>query len=175
MSDSNNLEVVRAKEVVQARKLVQATTEADGDGTALPISSVQRECLEFMQGGGSVTDAARFAGVGRSTVYRWMKNDSVFVAAMNEWQNEAEKNARSRLVAMTNRATMAVEMALSRDNPYIAMQLLRGLGVLRKSEPRHHDPDDVKRVMKLEEMRREVALLRDENQMLADVEEVTKQ
>jgi hypothetical protein len=127
-----------------------------------------------MQGGGSITDAARFAGVSRMTVYRWMKNDPVFVAAMNEWQNAAEQNARSRLVGMTNRAAMAVEMALSRDNPQIAMQLLRGLGVLRKLEPRHADPDDVKRVMKLEEMRREVALLRDENQMLADVEEVAK-
>jgi phage terminase small subunit len=171
-SSSNGSQVAKANEMVQATELVQSPAEVDADGTALPISPVQRQCMEYMQGGGSVTDAARFAGVSRSTVYRWMKNDPVFVAAMNEWKNEAVENARSRLVAMTNRAAMAVDLALSRDNPHIAMQLLKGLGVLQKSEPRYSDPDDVRRMMKVEDMRRQVEVLRDENQILVEMEEV---
>ena len=68
--------------------------------------------MELLVGGKSVAETARLAGVGRATVFRWLKNDSVFRAALNQWHDQIESGCQSRLLSLTDKAADAIEKAL---------------------------------------------------------------
>ena len=61
------------------------------------LQDKQRVAFESLRGGSSFAVAAERAGVGRVTVYRWVKSDANFRAAYNAWRQELAESAGSRL------------------------------------------------------------------------------
>ncbi len=53
------------------------------------LSTPQLQALEWLANGGSITDAAQFAGVTRSTLHRWLKEDPDFLTAYTDWRNQS--------------------------------------------------------------------------------------
>ena len=58
-----------------------------------------------------MAETGRLVGMGRTTLFRWLKRDADFRAAFNRWHAE-ESNCHSRLMTMTDKAMDAVEKSL---------------------------------------------------------------
>ena len=140
---------------------------------ALRLGPDQQTALESLLMGKSIAETARSAGVSRMAIYRWLKHDAEFRTAFNQWQDHLRESCRSRLQALTDKATDAVEKALEAGDARTALQLLKGLGMLKEHPPEPTDPMEVQSKLAAEEkrkdirMRREKARLMDE-EMLAD-------
>ncbi|MGA2232562.1 MAG: hypothetical protein ABSH22_16825, partial [Tepidisphaeraceae bacterium] len=122
------------------------------DLAALPAP--QRAALELILSGKSISEAARSSGVGRTTIYNWLRTDPVFQAAFNQWQDEMEKSCRARLLTFTDKAADAVYQAVENGDAKLAMQLLKGMGILSPAAPRLTDPDEIKQDADLDRKRR---------------------
>ncbi len=145
-------------------------TAKPATGRELAIESLaveQRAALELLLMGKSLTESAKSAGVARATVYRWIKSDPVFRARYNEWHDLLHESSRSRLLSLTDKATDAVEKALEAGDAKAALQLLKGMGMLREFAPGPTDPAEVKRMGELEKRRRKSAMERQERQVKA--------
>ena len=103
-------------------------------------------------------DAAQQAGVDRRTLHRWLHDDPHFAAAFNAWRRELLNSARARALAMTDTAMAAIHTAISKGDAYAALQLVRGLGVLKPPRPGPEDPRTVKRRRAVTSARRESRL-----------------
>ncbi len=66
------------------------------------LSPAQARAIEMLASGHTVATAAEAVGVGRTTIYRWLKGDAAFVAAFNAWQQDMLDTARGRLLALTD-------------------------------------------------------------------------
>src|SRR5947199_259800 len=102
---------------------------ASGPGADLPAA--QQEALAAIKAGLSFPKAAEAAGVGRTTIYRWVQSDPHFRAAYNVWQRETRESAHARLLKLTEKAAEVVEAAMGRSDEKTAVALLKHLGVLR--------------------------------------------
>jgi hypothetical protein len=132
------------------------------------LGAAQRAALELIFAGKSVAETAREAGVNRRTIHRWIKNDPVFAAAYNEWREEIEENCAARLAAMADKAAAAIEKALEAGDARSALQLLKGLGVLRPREKAATDAAEVEKRMKMETRKRKLELESEERDMERD-------
>ncbi|MGA2232391.1 MAG: hypothetical protein ABSH22_15970, partial [Tepidisphaeraceae bacterium] len=119
---------------------------------ALPAP--QRAALELLLNGKSIAETARTAGVCRATLYNWLRTDPVFQAAYNQWHDELEKSCRSRLMTLTDKAADAVAHAVEGGDAKVAMQLLKGMGLLSPAPARLTDPDELRQQADLDRKRR---------------------
>src|SRR5207244_3791667 len=76
------------------------------EARALALSPAQRTAIEKLTSGHTLVDSALAAGVNRTTLYRWLKNDATFLAAYNAWQQDAVATARGRMLGITDVAVM---------------------------------------------------------------------
>ena len=126
--------------------------------------------LALLQIGTTVADTARTTGVTRQTIYNWLRRDPVFQAAYNQWHDEMEKGAQSRLLMMTEKAMNALEKSLESGDARAALQLLKGLGMMRERAVGPTDPKEVKSAMELEDMRRKAKIERQTRMAQFDAE-----
>lgn len=96
--------------------------------TALP--SHQLAALKEIMAGRGPGLAAAAAGVHRGTLYRWMKEDRAFHAALIKCQIAARDAARNQLLCVADVAASIVRRELRAGDPKIAMALLRAMGIL---------------------------------------------
>ncbi len=86
------------------------------DGTLVSagyaLSHPQRRALELLTRGRSIRSAASEAGVGRTTLYRWLRDDPQFIAAYNLWNDELIESARARLASLINAAVDTMGRAI---------------------------------------------------------------
>jgi hypothetical protein len=122
------------------------------------LGTEQRSALEKLLGGKSVAESAELAGVSRATVYRWLKSDFQFRAAYNQWHDEMEESARSKLLMMSDLAAGAVRTALEKGDARTAMQLLKELGLMKPGGERLLDAGELKQRAELDEKRRRIGL-----------------
>ncbi len=107
----------------------------EGEGMGMEgLAAKQRTAMETLVAGGSVTEAARSCGVSRTTIYQWLKHDATFQAAYNQWHEMMEQSCRSRLKMMLDKASSALEKALEGGDAKAALQLLKGMGMIRANE-----------------------------------------
>jgi len=114
--------------------------------------------------GQSMSEAARSAGVGRATLYRWMNEDPHFRAAHNAWQRDTVAAAHSSILALTEPAIRALAAALEAGDSKAALVILKSLGLLTPPTPGSANPEEVKKEQKIEQKRRDTDLF------LADLE-----
>jgi AcrR family transcriptional regulator len=141
--------------------------EAD-DRELARLGADQQTALECLLMGKSIAETARSAGVSRVAIYRWLKRDAAFQAAYNQWHDQLQESCRSRLQALTDKATDALEKALEAGDARTAMQLLKGMGMIKERASGPTDVEEVEHALAVKEkrkglrMRRESAQVRDE-------------
>lgn len=103
------------------------TTSGDG------LSPVQETVLAALLAGQKITDAAKAAGVDRTTIYRWLKDSDrpAFRCALNRGRRELRQATRARLLALADKAVDSLEVAFAEGDGKAALALLKGLGLLR--------------------------------------------
>jgi DNA-directed RNA polymerase specialized sigma24 family protein len=146
----------------------QLATVRSGEIAMESLAAPQRTALELLLTGKSIAETARSAGVSRTTIYQWLKKDPVFRAAYNEWHDQLRESSRSRLLLLTDKATNAVEKAVEGGDARMAMQLLKGMGMLRDLPPGPTDPAEVKRIGDLQQKRKMTLLEREEREARED-------
>ena len=80
--------------------------------------------------GGTISEAADEAGVHRSTVHRWHRDDPTFRAAYNRLRRDQQERFRQRLMEVAEHAVRAVERAIEAGDIDRSFRLLEGLGIL---------------------------------------------
>ncbi len=100
--------------------------EAGDDG----LSPAQELALDALLAAKSVVEAAQAAGVSRTTLHRWLRDDCVFIASLNESRGALHSHVRTKLLALASAATETVERAISEGDAKTAVALLRGMGCL---------------------------------------------
>jgi hypothetical protein len=147
---------------MEKRKKALAVNGAAGLVAADGLTAAQRAAIDRLASGATAVDAAAAAGVGRSTVYRWIKSDPAFAAAYNAWQAEAVETTRARLLALADAAVTTVAAALAKGDAKTALTILQRQGLLTPPTPGPTDPELVAR------QARHVRAKANEAMMLAD-------
>src|ERR1700722_6466946 len=122
------------------------------------LKPLQKEAIDLLCGGVTISETARIMGVARMTIYNWLRSDPVFASVYNQWLDEMEQTSRSRLSAMTEKAALAIERALENSDAKSALQLLKGLGLLKPTQQRAIYPEEIRRRWDLETKERKLQL-----------------
>lgn len=94
------------------------------------LSPSQENALAALLAGSTVSDAGDAAGVDRTTVHRWMREDDDFRAELNCRRNELRAVQQDRLTRLCDKAVTCVESALDSGDARTALALLKGLAIL---------------------------------------------
>jgi hypothetical protein len=97
--------------------------------------------LESILSGATATAAAKLAGVDRRTLWRWMRSDFEFQAALNRARRDMWESAEIRLGMLADSAIGVVEQAVAQGDLRTSVLVLRGLGLL-DGEPMYIGPED---------------------------------
>lgn len=132
-----------------------------------PMDAAQRAALEAIVAGKSANGSATAAGVSRSTVYRWLRDDPEFRAQYNGWLRERQESAFARMMVLTDKAVDAIEAGLEKNDAKLALQVLKGLGVLGpgRREIGASDVEEVRRRMDLDRRKRNLELGEEEDRV----------
>lgn len=103
------------------------------DFSTAKLSSQQVTVLRAIASGKGILDAAREAGVGRSTAYRWY-HDPNFQKCLSAWKLQTKDSGRNILLTLVERSARIVERALEKEDVRVALTLLTKLGVLAAKE-----------------------------------------
>jgi DNA-binding phage protein len=147
--------IIGAKDSAEAADLL-------GPAMAVKLSAAQRQALENMAAGMSLTESAKAAGINRVTLYRWLHSDANFQAAHNAWQADSLALSRSRLTAMTDSALDAVQRAVDAGDGKLALALLKEMGTLAPKPPGSTDPEHIERERNMEREHAEHRLFEEE-------------
>jgi hypothetical protein len=79
---------------------------------------------------GDKAKAARSAGVGRTTLYRWLREDANFQAALEASTQQALKEFSLNLVRLAHKAATALEAALDSTEPIHMHHRLRAADIV---------------------------------------------
>jgi transposase-like protein len=117
------------------------------------LSEAQETAMAALREGNSFVAAARKAGIGRATLYRWVQWHPEFRAAYNLWQREMVESAQAKLLRLTDKAVEVLEKALERNDEKVALKMLRGTGVLRRRRAGSIEADVLDMQMELQKRR----------------------
>ena len=123
-----------------------------------PLSAGQVQTLTLLMDGEPIREAAKKAGVGKTTLYRWIKEDPQFRAAYNAWLAEQREMDRFTLQRCGEKAVEKIHRMLDVDTK-LALTVARELGLLK---PRNYRATDPRRA------HHEIALERWEEEELMD-------
>ncbi len=101
----------------------------------LSLTGLQLQAIELLLRGETVTAVAATIGVSRETVHRWLKDDLVFVAAINAGKAELQQAATARLIGVWAKAADNVAQAVERGNLKASLIVLRGFGGIGLAPP----------------------------------------
>jgi hypothetical protein len=118
------------------------------EAQAMELSQSQRTAIRMMLSGESLAMSASAAGVTRMTLYRWLNHDAQFRAAYNAWQHDTIVGAQTKLLALADRAVSTVAGAVQ-NNPQLAFQLLKSLGMTKAPVPSSTDPKEIEQEMEI--------------------------
>jgi hypothetical protein len=122
---------------------IRETSASESDGgkaQARPpeadLSPKQLLALQALVAGKGITKAAFAAGVNRTTLFRWRKEQPAFNAAMTAWIDTTMQSAQSLLMESIETAARAVVDAAENGDAYIGLEMLRGVGLILRSRDR---------------------------------------
>ena len=114
------------------------------------LDSKQISAVAGLTAGGSVTDVARQIGVDRSTIYRWLNEDPVFLSELNKEKQEQLRGIRAELSSLAQTATKTLRELLLTENTPSAVKLkaaatiLQAVGVLVPEPLGSTDPEQIR-------------------------------
>ena len=126
----------------------------------------QQAAMELLVTGKTIAETARSAGVSRTTIYHWLRHDPVFRAAYNQWHDQLEEGCRSRLMTLTDKATDAIEKALENGDARAALQLLKGMGMIRHKIVGPTDAEEIRMRDEIEREEKGIAPKRDKGKLI---------
>lgn len=103
-----------------------ATLKASQGG----LTAIQTEVLSALLSGESIKAAADLAGVDRSTVHRWLRDDWHFQAARNRGIKAIQAATITGLQALAQSALEVVQKSILEGDQQTAINVLKGLGLL---------------------------------------------
>ncbi len=115
-----------------------ATTGEGGpsqDNRQVMLSGPQDQALEWLMNGGSISEAAQFAGVCRQTVSRWLKTDPDFRAVYDNWREQVANITEGQLLGLSESAVAALANAIrNRQDVKSAAFVLKHLAMIAKKK-----------------------------------------
>lgn len=94
------------------------------------LTAVQIEALSALLSGETIKTAAEVAGVDRSTVHRWLRDDWHFQAARNRGIEAIQTATITGLQSLAQSALEAVQKSIHDGDQQTAINVLKGLGLL---------------------------------------------
>jgi len=76
----------------------------NGPDREVVLTPAQQQALECLFEGGSISNAARSAGVSRQTVNRWIRASVDFKTVYEAWHREIQKSVKDRMAAIGDAA-----------------------------------------------------------------------
>lgn len=99
------------------------------NSTDKKLTPYQIKAIEGLLSHRDTQAAADHAGVNRSTIYRWLREDEVFTQALKKAESEAISTLGRELITLGSKASSAVEAVL--DSPAsTAAQKLRAAEII---------------------------------------------
>lgn len=129
------------------------------------LSPVQRKAIELLARGRSIKATGREAGVGRTTIYRWMREDPEFIAVYNLWSDELIESARTRLASLINPSVDTMAHAIRNRDARCAATLLKEMKVLGPRPSGPHDPAEIRKRQEIAARHREAAMMEADNEV----------
>ncbi|MDB5333477.1 MAG: hypothetical protein JWP03_4628 [Phycisphaerales bacterium] len=104
----------------------------------------QFAALKTIMAGRGPVSAAMAANVHRGTLYRWMKEDAAFRAALIKCEEAAREAARHQLLCIADVAAAVVRREVRAGNVQTAMAILRSMGLLDRLnvDPKTREADE---------------------------------
>jgi hypothetical protein len=137
------------------------------EAAAMELTGPQRSAIIQLTSGRTRADAARAAGVTRTTLYRWLNTDAAFQAAYNVWRNDALGTAQAELLAATRDAVTTVIHAIRNGDTKLAWKLLEAHGLTDRTLPGSTDAYEVEQRLQLDKKKHAIATRRERNQVHA--------
>ena len=115
------------------------------------LTPQQIAALERLLTGETVTAVAEAVKADRSTLHRWLKEDYVFQARLNQLKRELVEAVEARLLTIVQKATQAVENSVDEGNLVASLAVLKGMGALSGTPvtPGLEDPEALRQAAKL--------------------------
>ena len=101
------------------------------------LSAKRSEAIALLVIGRGITETAQEVGVGRTTLWRWMRKDFEFQAELNRQRNALRHSLTDRVHAIAEKALTAVDRAIAEGNVTAALAVLKGSGLLDGRWPTH--------------------------------------
>ena len=95
------------------------------------LSAAEWGAIRAIVSGETRTAAAEAAGVDRSTLYRWFRNNQHFIDALDRALEELEATFAPRLTAVADEAIDRLKGAVWAEDSKTALAILEKLGLLR--------------------------------------------
>lgn len=128
------------------------------------LSDAQIMVLKILLDGGTVTDAAKAAGVSRQTASEWKNRNASFIAMLNAGRLDVWSHVEDRLRKLTGSALDLLETEVQNGNVSIARDILRAVPKLdlQKIGPTsaqlvRNDIDDKEQAVLFEQLARALA------------------
>ena len=137
---------------ISLEKTMRQKTRIPTDST---VSQKQASLIAALASGSSVTQAAKHAGIDRSTYYAWLKNDAAFLAELNRQYNERTEALWARLSGLADESLAFLDKLLKNPKAEDSLKLKAALEVLRSivaMKPEGNletDPDRIRENQKL--------------------------
>ena len=103
-----------------------ATLETSQSG----LSAIQIAALSALLSGETIKAAAESAGVDRSSIHRWLREDWNFQAARNRGLEAIQAATMAGLHSLAQSALEVVRGAIAEGDQQAAISVLKGLGLL---------------------------------------------
>jgi DNA-binding phage protein len=120
----------------------------------------RRAALRCLKMTGTMSEAAKAAGVSRSSIYRWKNENAAFRALCNRWEREKIDECSDGVTSLLSKAVAALEKALDNGDARAALVVLKSMGIMKPREMGATDLEEVEWDMALE-VERKMQRMRD--------------
>lgn len=122
---------------------------------AIELRPRKLKALQGLKDDLGVVKAAKFAGISRTTLYRWLTSDPVFIAALNDWKSRKLAHVDAILIAGAPTAARRLVRAARHDSK-AATVLLKGVGAFSGKPVGSADPHEVQQELAVAEEERRI-------------------
>lgn len=94
------------------------------------LTTSQTVAMDAILSGYTICESADMAGINRSCVYRWLREDVEFQTELERRRKEIRDGAQNRLLQLCGKCVSSVEDAVKAGDVRVALSVLKGLGIL---------------------------------------------